>query len=123
MIYSVVQLVCATSALALVPSFAVVADSAFDPATLDSPLSQPIFGSPVAISEAERSLAPQIQRAPLNDAMDSTLSRRDHFRIRHAAPPSHTTWERRAFVTAALVALACALLGVLAALVTIARSR
>jgi hypothetical protein len=123
MIRTIVQLACAAPALALMPSFAVVAEQTFDSTTFDSPLGQPIFGSPEVVSEAERSLTPQVQRVPLNDAMDSTLSRRDNFRPSAGSPPSTTAWERRAFAAAALVALACALLGVLAALMTIARRR
>ena len=90
----------------------------------DSPSARPIFGSPGTFSEAERSLAPPVHRVPLDEAIGTTLSRRDD--VSHAAAvPSNrsTTWERRAFAVAALVALACVALGTLAALMTIARGR
>lgn len=123
MLRTIAQLACATTALALNPSVALVAQPAFDSSTLDSPLGQPIFDSPGTVSEAERSLAPHVQRVPLNEAMTATLSRRGDVRPTAGSHSSRATWGRRAVAAAALVALACAVLGVLAALMTIARSR
>jgi hypothetical protein len=121
MIRTIVHMACVALALAWMPSFAVVVDSTSS--TLDSSPGQPTFGSPELLFEAERSLVPQPHQAPLNDAMDSSLSRRDDLRPTAGLPPAPTSWGRRAFVTAAIVVLACGLLGALAALMTIARGR
>ncbi|MFM8953007.1 MAG: hypothetical protein ACKOOF_08120 [Planctomycetaceae bacterium] len=121
MIRTIVHMACAALALASMPSFAVVVDSTSS--TLDFSPGQPTFGSPELLLEAERSLAPVQHTAPLNDSMNSSLSRRHDLRPAAGLPPAPTSWGRRAFVTAAIVMLACGLLGALAALMTIARGR
>lgn len=119
MIRSIVWTACAVIALAMHTPVARGTESPFD-----SPSAQPVFGSPGTISEAERSLAPPVYRVPLDEAIGTTLSRRDDVRPAAAVPSNRsTTWERRAFAIAALVALACVALGTLAALMTIARGR
>ena len=123
MIRTLVWTACAATALAALTPVALVAESSFDASTLDSPLGQPIFGSPESVSEAERSLGPQVQRVPLNESIGATLARRDDIRSTAVPSSSSTNWERRAFAAVALVALACVALGALAALVTLARSR
>ncbi|MGB8853771.1 MAG: hypothetical protein WCC69_09420 [Pirellulales bacterium] len=123
MIRTFAWMACAATAFIVHTPVVLTAESTFDGSTLDSPLGQPIFGSPESVSEAERSLAPQVHRVPLNEAIGTTLSRRDDVRSTPVASSNRTTWERRAFATAALVALVCVALGVLAALMTLAQRR
>jgi hypothetical protein len=87
----------------------------------DSSLGSPLFGSPEALTEAERTLTPRIDRVPLQDAMRAKPVERSHAHVSPDALASRSDWQRRAFAYVALVALACAAVAAVAALLTIGR--